>query len=260
MVTPGSRTTISLAQCGSKHPSDRSVLTTDGIVDSGEDCDPGFNSTSACCDPDSKSRFRTPLMLACKFRSGAVCDPENSPCCTSSCQLQSAGVVCRAARDATCDYAEQCTGNSAACPTDKTAADGTSCGSNGLACASGTCTSLDQQCSQSGSSMNLTTACGQRDDETCMVTCKDPSNAQVTSKFLADLRNQCVILQTPLVDGSPCGYGGHCYNSTCQAGSWQNRFAAMYRQNLQISIPVTIVVGIIVSPSHSPPSVSDRVE
>jgi len=60
-------------------------------------------------------------------------------------------------------------------------------------------------------------------------------------------RNQCVVLQTPLVDGSPCGYGGHCYNSSCQAGPWQDRFEEMYTQNLQISIPVTIVVGIIVS-------------
>ena len=57
-----------------------------------------------------------------------------------------------------------------------------------------------------------------------------------------------MVLQTPLVDGSPCGYGGHCYNASCQAGPWQDRFESMYRQNLQISIPVTIVVGIIVSP------------
>jgi len=62
------------------------------------------------------------------------------------------------------------------------------------------------------------------------------------------IRNQCVVLQTPLVDGSPCGYGGHCYNASCQAGPWQDRFEEMYTQNLQISIPVTIVVGIIVSP------------
>jgi len=33
-------------------------------------------------------------------------------------------------------------------------------------------------------------------------------------------RNQCVVLQTPLVDGSPCGYGGHCYNASCQAGPY----------------------------------------
>lgn len=82
-------------------------------------------------------------------------------------------------------------------------------------------------------------------------------------------RNQCIVLQTPLVDGSPCGmssgfspldvagtvltpgtgYGGYCYNQTCAAGPWQDRFAALYTQNLQISIPVTIVVGLLVSSS-----------
>lgn len=82
--------------------------------------------------------------------------------------------------------------------------------------------------------------------------------------FFADaLRNQCVVLQTPLVDGSPCGYGGHCYNATCQSGPWQDRFEAMYTQNLQISIPVTIVAGIIVSrdlssQGHTPRPSSSR--
>lgn len=42
------------------------------------------------------------------------------------------------------------------------------------------------------------------------------------------------------------GYGGHCYNQTCESGSWQATAAAWYRQNLQISIPVTIIVGLIV--------------
>ncbi|OCF31943.1 zinc metalloprotease [Kwoniella heveanensis BCC8398] len=210
--SPGSRTVISLQQCGN------------GIVEDGEDCDPGGNSTSACCDAST-----------CKFRDGALCDPSNSACCTESCQLASAGTVCRSAVDATCDYEETCTGNNATCPEDKTAPDGQSCGSDGLACASGTCTSLNQQCTLAGSSMGLTQACGQKDDKSCVVTCRDPN-----------VTNQCVVLQTPLVDGSPCGYGGHCYNSTCKAGSWQATAAAWYRSNLQISIPVTIVVGLLV--------------
>lgn len=33
----------------------------DGIVDPGEECDAGFNSTSPCCDPESELFFRTPL-------------------------------------------------------------------------------------------------------------------------------------------------------------------------------------------------------
>lgn len=154
LVDPGSRTTIALQQCGN------------GIVDrnDGEECDPGFNSTSACCDPQT-----------CRFREGAVCDPQNDGCCTDQCQVASQGTVCRAARDATCDYQEVCDGTSDSCPEDRTADDGTACG-NDLQCASGVCTSLDQQCRQSGNSMNLTTACGQKNDKSCVVSCRDPQN------------------------------------------------------------------------------------
>ncbi|ORY26309.1 Metallo-peptidase family M12-domain-containing protein [Naematelia encephala] len=209
--TPGSQTILSLQQCGN------------GVVEDGEECDPG-GTNSTCCDAQT-----------CKFVSGAVCDPTNSACCTSTCQYSASGTVCRAAVDSQCDYAETCTGTNATCPADRHANDGQSCGSSGLACASGRCTSLSAQCQASGTSLNLTTACGQRNDKSCAVSCRDPTTA-----------NQCVVLQTPLIDGSPCGYGGHCYNETCQSGSWQSTAAAWYRQNLQISIPVTVVVGIIV--------------
>ena len=45
------------------------------------------------------------------------------------------------------------------------------------------------------------------------------------------------------------GYGGHCYNQTCQSGSWEDTADAWYSQNLQISIPVTVIVGLLVSSS-----------
>ncbi|RXK34760.1 hypothetical protein M231_07981 [Tremella mesenterica] len=212
ITSPGSRTIISLQQCGN------------GIVEEGEECDPGSNATSPCCDAST-----------CKFTSGSVCDPSNSACCTSTCGYASAGTVCRAALDEKCDTAEMCTGNNATCPTDVTEPDGKGCGDGGLACASGRCTSLSLQCQQAGEGMNLTTACGQRDDKSCVVSCKDPTT-----------RNQCVVLQTSLIDGSPCGYGGHCYNQTCRSGSWENTLDAMYTQNLQISIPVTIVGGLLI--------------
>ena len=158
LVDPGSRTTIALQQCGN------------GIVDrnDGEECDPGFNSTSTCCDPET-----------CRFREGAVCDPQNDGCCTDSCQVASQGTVCRAARDDTCDFEEVCDGSSDTCPEDRTEDDGVDCG-NDLQCASGICTSLNLQCRQSGNSMNLTEACDQKNDQSCVVSCRDPSNRSVT--------------------------------------------------------------------------------
>ncbi|KAI0271587.1 Metallo-peptidase family M12-domain-containing protein [Gloeopeniophorella convolvens] len=206
-----SRQTLSLQMCGN------------GIVEAGEDCDPGKGSNSTCCDPDT-----------CKFRSGAVCDPGSAPCCTAQCAFAPATQVCRAAKDATCDTAEMCTGNSSACPADIFAPNGKSCGSNGLACASGQCTSIGEQCKQLGASMNLQNACPSRNDQTCKVACQDPTAA-----------DRCVELDSLLIDGSPCGYGGTCQNGTCHTGSLLDTAKAWYVQNLQISIPVTIVAALL---------------
>jgi hypothetical protein len=90
---------------------------------------------------------------------------------------------------------------------------GQSCGTGELACADGVCTSLDcmfpsrcrnslhqdtdchsAQCQSAGSTLGLTKACSARNDKTCQVSCQDPRTA-----------NQCIVLQTQLVDGSPCG-------------------------------------------------------
>ena len=90
-----SKTLISLNMCGN------------GVVESGEDCDPGEGVESSCCDAST-----------CKFKDGAVCDPLNSSCCSDSCQFAPATQVCRPAADASCDIAESCTGSSATCPTD----------------------------------------------------------------------------------------------------------------------------------------------
>ncbi|KAJ3541674.1 hypothetical protein NM688_g6050 [Phlebia brevispora] len=81
---------------------------------------------------------------------------------------------------------------------------GKSCGPNGLACASGTCTSLDLQCQTVGASLNLQKACPSHDDKSCQVSCQDPTSS-----------DQCVELQSPLIDGSPCGYGGTCLQGSC---------------------------------------------
>lgn len=212
LVAPGTQTTISLQQCGN------------GIVEEGEDCDPGLGGSSSCCDPTT-----------CKFKNNAVCDPASSPCCTQSCMFANNGTVCRSSIDNTCDYTEYCTGDSSACPADNHAADGTSCGNDGLACASGQCTSLNKQCQQGGASLGISKACGQSNDRSCVVTCQSPNST-----------NQCVILNSPLIDGSPCGYGGHCYNSTCKAGSVNDTVGTWYRDNLQIAIPVTVVGSLIV--------------
>ncbi|KAL0575143.1 hypothetical protein V5O48_006820 [Marasmius crinis-equi] len=97
LADPGTSTrqTISLKMCGN------------GIVEPGEDCDPGVGTNSTCCDSST-----------CKFKNGAVCDPASSPCCTGQCGFAPSSQVCRPAKDDRCDTAEMCTGSSAACPND----------------------------------------------------------------------------------------------------------------------------------------------
>jgi len=121
-----------------------------GIVEQGEDCDPGTGTNSTCCDSTT-----------CRFINGAVCDPLSSQCCTEQCTFAPSTQVCRPSKDTLCDQAEMCTGNSSACPADQTTPNGLlisfcvcicidlilgqSCGSDGLACASGICTSVSRQ-------------------------------------------------------------------------------------------------------------------
>ncbi|KAH9949455.1 Metallo-peptidase family M12-domain-containing protein [Amylocystis lapponica] len=195
-----------------------------GIVEEGEQCDPGIGSNSTCCD-----------VSTCQLHVGAACDPDSSSCCTAQCGFASSSQVCRPALDPTCDTAEMCTGTSANCPVDVTAPNGKSCGSNGLTCASGQCTSLSLQCQTAGASMNLTTACANQDNKSCQVACQDPTSS-----------NQCVVLQAALIDGSSCGFGGTCVQGNCQSGSTLHTIEAWYRANLEIAIPVTVVAALVV--------------
>ncbi|KAJ3512734.1 hypothetical protein NLJ89_g3351 [Agrocybe chaxingu] len=205
------RQTISLQMCGN------------GIVEAGEDCDPGKGVDSACCDPNT-----------CKFRNNATCDPDSSPCCTAQCSFAPATQVCRPSLDSRCDMAETCTGNSSACPSDVMAPNGQSCGNNGLACASGQCTSISLQCQNVGASMGLRAACPDRNDQSCQISCQDPTNSAA-----------CIRLTSLLIDGSPCGFGGSCIAGRCQSAGFLDTAKAWYTQNLQISIPVTVVAGLV---------------
>lgn len=95
------RQVISLQMCGN------------GIVEAGEECDPGSGNNSTCCDSQT-----------CKFRAGAVCDPSGSACCTSGCQFAPKTQICRKSKDDRCDTPEFCAGNSSVCPTDITKPNG----------------------------------------------------------------------------------------------------------------------------------------
>lgn len=196
-----------------------------GIVETGEDCDCGGTAScgnNPCCDPTT-----------CKFKSGAVCDDSNEECC-KSCQLASASTICRASTG-DCDPQETCSGTSPVCPADTTAPDGQKCGS-GLTCASGHCTSRDQQCKTvmgSYTSGNDTYAC---DSSTCTLSCASPEFGT----------GVCYGLQQNFLDGTTCGGGGKCSNGQCKGSSFGKEIKSWIDDHRSLVIGIAAGVGALV--------------
>ena len=70
----------------------------DGVVDDGEDCDPGLLE-DPCCD------------ARCRLKEECTCAVADA-CCSDEGTFLEAGTPCRAARDPACDREETCTGQS----------------------------------------------------------------------------------------------------------------------------------------------------
>lgn len=85
---------------------------------------------------------------------------------------------------------------------------GANCGS-GLKCASGQCTSRDQQCQTvmgQYSNLNDTRSC---DNTNCQLTCASPEFGQ----------NVCFGMQQNFLDGTPCSGDGTCKNGMCSGST-----------------------------------------
>ncbi|OJD12098.1 hypothetical protein AJ78_07247 [Emergomyces pasteurianus Ep9510] len=199
--------TITGSQCGN------------GIVEEGEDCDCGGEAScrnNPCCDAKT-----------CKFKDNAVCDDSNEDCC-SNCQFKSSNSVCRPSTSP-CDPEEKCTGTSSTCPADNTKPDGEECG-NGLACASGQCTSRDHQCRTLMGSIldgNNTFAC---DDRTCTLACSSS-------------RTACFSLNQNFLDGTPCTAGGRCKNGVCEGSSFGKEVKSWIDKNKSLVIGLSAGIG-----------------
>ncbi|KAL2001370.1 hypothetical protein VTN02DRAFT_1838 [Thermoascus thermophilus] len=207
--------TITGSQCGN------------GIVESGEDCDCGGEESCGdnnCCDAKT-----------CKFKNGAVCDDSNEACCVS-CQFASANTVCRASTGP-CDVEEKCTGHSSGCPDDVHVPDGQKCGNTpGLTCASGQCTSRDQQCQDVMGDLihsNQTRAC---DSSSCSLKCASPNMPS----------NVCAAMNQNFLDGTPCSGGGHCSNGRCVGATVGNEVNSWVDDHKPLVIGLAAGLGSLV--------------
>lgn len=196
-----------------------------GIVELGEECDCGDEGSCAddpCCD--SKT---------CKFTAGAVCDDSNESCCTN-CQFASSSTVCRPS-SGECDHEEKCTGNSSSCPSDHYVPDGTKCGPNssGLKCASGQCTSRNDQCRSLMGGLLRSNDVHSCDSFSCTVTCASSSMPS----------NECAALTQNFLDGTPCGGGGHCENGQCKGSSTGKVIKSWIDDHLNVVIGIAAGIG-----------------
>ncbi|KAJ2453424.1 hypothetical protein EV183_002281 [Coemansia sp. RSA 2336] len=211
---PGSRTTLSTGMCGN------------GIKEKGEECDCGTSEeckNDPCCDA-----------ATCKLKPGAQCADSNDLCC-SNCSIRAKGTVCRQ-KNSDCDIAEICDGTSPECPADKHIPDGTSCGSGDLKCASGQCTSRDAQCQARGGAEGLTKRCTlNMANNLCDFQCAKPGNSLA-----------CVFMSGSFIDGTECGFHARCKDGKCKGENGFYQFLLLFQRNLAVSVPVTIVIGLII--------------
>ncbi|KAJ2201328.1 hypothetical protein GGH14_002051 [Coemansia sp. RSA 370] len=213
---PGKRATLSAGMCGN------------GIKEDGEECDCGSGDeckADPCCDA-----------ATCKLKPGAQCADSNDLCC-SQCRVRANGSVCRP-KYSECDIAETCDGSSPECPPDSHVKDGSSCGNSSaeLTCASGQCTSRDAQCLARGGADGLSKRCTlNMAGDLCDFQCAHPNNAL-----------GCVFMSGSFIDGTDCGFHARCRDGKCKGENGFYQFLLLFQRNLAVSVPVTIVVGLII--------------
>ncbi|KAI7887863.1 Metallo-peptidase family M12-domain-containing protein, partial [Mucor mucedo] len=204
--TPDLRTGGTFSLCGN------------GILEPGEECDPGLTD-SPCC-----------FAKTCKLKPNAVCDNQ----CCLNCAIAPPDTICRPAVSE-CDSAEFCTGSNSSCPIDIHDKDGASCANGTMKCASGICTSRDQQCMARGLRQNISEQCSFQQDS-CLISCTDPKDAR-----------NCLMLSGMFLDGTECGLAGFCEKGSCKGTGALNTIKAWTAKNKAIAIPVYLFgsIGIL---------------
>ncbi|KAL7752905.1 hypothetical protein RI367_001908 [Sorochytrium milnesiophthora] len=229
-LAPGARKVIEGNVCGN------------GIKEDGEECDCGQQcDTDQCCD------------TKCKLKGSAQCSDRNSPGCCSSCQIRSAGFVCRPSQEF-CDLQEVCDGKLPDCPADKYQPDGTTCMLNATIklpagsdsrtyCAAGSCTNRDAQCFINTQQMPQVGTGGLKScsfSNDCSMMCASPSSGS------SGLTAQCVVISgMTFMDGTECSMGGRCSGGSCQGGNILKGALQWIGNNKTLAIGIGAALGVL---------------
>ena len=178
----------------------------DGIVDAGEECDPGIFFDDACCSS------------ACLLEAGCEC--ANSDACCTNGAFTAPGVECRPAQHEDCDVAEVCTGLMGDCPVDLYKSPGTSCTEKIFPDDSDAKSNEDGKCyrgqciSQAGSCIDPNTGGAIYDGSTPHTSyCDGASDCSTTYCSDGSLLGGCIGYNEPARDGTECGSGKVCRTS-----------------------------------------------
>uniref|UniRef100_F7G3B9 ADAM metallopeptidase domain 18 n=1 Tax=Monodelphis domestica TaxID=13616 RepID=F7G3B9_MONDO len=111
----------------------------DGFVEGDEECDCGSEKEFSRC------KFKNCCVKeTCKLKPSARCG--SGPCCTSSCQFQKRGKICRPKVNEECDFNDFCNGTSHECVPDTFVRNGEKCHKNTAFCVNGICADINDQC------------------------------------------------------------------------------------------------------------------
>jgi len=173
--------------------SEQAALCGNGILETGEECDPGGqlalghpNTEDPCCTS------------TCRLRSTAKCSPRHSECCSETCSYLPRTKICQPKNTDTCNSASYCTGMSDKCPDPKPIEDGTVCTEEGR-CRGGECISFCQLLSP----MWAPCVC-ENVTESCYRCCRSPDTGSCMP--VKPHRN--------MPEGSIC-IQGQCRNNVC---------------------------------------------
>ncbi|KAI6191431.1 hypothetical protein M3Y97_00227500 [Aphelenchoides bicaudatus] len=169
------------------------ALCGNGILEPGEECDPGGQLSLGHSSIDDPCCTAT-----CHLRTTAKCSPKHSECCSDTCSYLPRTTLCQPKSTDNCKQAAYCSGISDKCPEPKSIADGTTCTDEGK-CKNGECLSYCQVLSP-----RFAPCTCENVSESCFRCCRTPTSGN------------CVPIEPRrnLPEGSICIHG-QCRKNIC---------------------------------------------